>query len=568
LTSIRFARCKPPLAILILALSARAVQAAAPGTPGPTVPPGAGSLLQQIQPIEPPGPPTNNPGLVIEEPGAGELPPTAAFLVKRIRIKGNAAIATPTLHALVRNGEDKSLTLSQLHDLAALITDYYHRHGYPLSRAIIPAQTIQDGEVEIDVIEAHYGKIELENRSRVKDSLLQATLSPLQNGQAIEQRSLDRSLLLLSDVPGIVTGATLKPGEAAGTSDLLVQSTPGPAVAGNVTLDNYGNRYTGSALIAGELDLYDPLHHGDLLNANVMSSGHDMDYGRVLYDVLLNGAGTHLGGSYSALHYILGDSLASLDGYGTARVASLWAKQPLVRSVDFDFYGQLQFDRKELRDDIGASGIRTNRHLDNWTAMLSGDKRDAVLSGGINTWSLALTSGYVGFDDATAESADAATAKIQGRFWQRNAVLARLQRLTPKDVLYVTLSGQWANTNLDPSQKMVAGGPYTVRAYEMSALTGDTGFEASAEWRHYLHAWHGQWQAVVFLDSEHVTVNKNVWTSGTNDATLSGAGVGLNWTGSHQLSAKASLATPLGSAPVLAGATSSIRGWIELAKGF
>ena len=518
--------------------------------------------------MEPPSPPTNNPGLVIEQPGAGNLPPSAPFLVKRIRIKGNAAFDTTTLHALVREAEGKSLTLSQLYDLAALITDYYHHHGYPLARAIIPAQTIQEGEVEIQVIEAHYGKIELENRSRVKDSLLQATLSPLQSGQAIEQGRMDRSLLLLSDVPGIVTNATLKPGEAAGTSDLLVQAAPGPVAAGNVTVDNYGNRYTGNALAGGELDLYDPLHHGDLLNANMLSSGHDMDYGRVLYDVLLNGEGTHLGASYSALHYILGDSLASLDGYGTAQVASLWAKQPLVRRVDFDLYGQLQFDRKNLRDDYGTSGIRTNRHLDNWSASLSGDRRDALLLGGLNTWSLGLTTGYVGFDDETAERADAATAKIQGRFWQGNAVFGRLQRLTPKDVLYITLSGQWANTNLDPSQKMVAGGPYTVRAYEMSALTGDTGIQASAEWRHDLHPWHGQWQAVAFLDSEHVTVNKNVWTSGTNEATLSGAGLGLNWTGTHQWSAKGSVATPLGSTPAIAGATSSVRGWIEIAKGF
>ena len=66
----------------------------------------------------------------------------------------------------------------------------------------------------------------------------------------------------------------------------------------------------------------------------------------------------------------------------------------------------------------------------------------------------------------------------------------------------MTLSGQWANGNLDPSQKMVAGGPYTVRAYDMSAVTGDTGVQATVEWRHDLkHAWHGQWQPVVFLDA-------------------------------------------------------------------
>jgi hemolysin activation/secretion protein len=524
--------------------------------------------LQQIQPVEPPAPPTNNPGLTIEQPAAGKLPPSVPFLVKSIRLKGNVAFDTATLHALVRDAEGKDLTLPELYDLAAHITDYYHRHGYPLSRALIPAQTIKDGAVEIDVIEAHYGKIELENRSRVKDSLLQATLSPLQSGQAIEQRRLDRSLLLLSDVPGIATSATLKPGEGPGTADLLVQSTPGARLAGNATLDNYGNRYTGSALVGGEVDLAAPLHHGDLLSANLLSSGHEMDYGRLAYDFLLNGAGTHLGASYSALHYVLGGSLAALDGYGTARVASLWTRQPLVRGVDFNLYGQLQFDRKELRDEIGASAGRTDRHLDDWIASLSGDRRDAMLSGGLNTWSVALTSGYVGFDDAAAERADAATAHIQGRFFQGNAIFARLQRMTPKDALYVTLSGQWTNVNVDPSQKMVAGGPYTVRAYEMSAVTGDTGVLASVEWRHDLPTWQGQWQAVLFLDSEHVKLNKNVWTSGTNDATLSGAGLGVNWTKTHQWSAKASVATPLGAAPSIAGATSSVRAWIEIAKGF
>lgn len=79
------------------------------------------------------------------------------------------------------------------------------------------------------------------------------------------------------------------------------------------------------------------------------------------------------------------DSLASLDGHGTAAVASLWAKQPLLRRVDVDLYAQLQFDHKGLRDDIEVSGIHTYRHLNNWTASLMGDGRDALLAGGVTT---------------------------------------------------------------------------------------------------------------------------------------------------------------------------------------
>jgi hypothetical protein len=73
---------------------------------------------------------------------------------------------------------------------------------------------------------------------------------------------------------------------------------------------------------------------------------------------------------------------------------------------------------------------------------------------------------------------------------------------------------------------------------------------------------------VSFLDTEHVRVNEHVWTTGVNAATLSGAGLGLNWTGPKQWSAKASIAMRLGATPVLVGATSSVQGWIDVAKGF
>jgi len=153
------------------------------------------------------------------------------------------------------------------------ITAYYHAHGFPLARAIIPAQTIRDGVVNIEVIEARYGKTLLDSHSRVSDALLASILSPLKSGQVISQAELDRVLLLLNDTPGAVMSATLKPGEAAGTSDLLVQGAPGPVVTGNVSADNYGNRYTGNARVGGEVAFNDPLHHGDVLDASVLSSG-------------------------------------------------------------------------------------------------------------------------------------------------------------------------------------------------------------------------------------------------------------------------------------------------------
>jgi len=530
--------------------------------------PGAGSILQQTQPVLPPAPSGTGTGLTIEQPGGGALPPSVPFEVKSFEISGNTTFDTPTLHALIAEAQGQSLTLPQWGQIVARITAYYRSHGYPLDRALIPAQSIHDGVLRIQIIEARYGHIALENHSRVEDSLLQATLAPLHSGQSISDAPLNHTLLLLADIPGIAVLATLMPGEVVGTSDLQVQTGATSALTGNVALDNDGNRYTGRARLGGTVSLNDPAQHGDALSLTGLSSG-DMNYASLGYEGLMNGAGTRLGGSYSALHYVLGDTLAALDGHGSAQIGSVWVKQPLVRTPVMNLYGQIQFDHKQLDDAIGASDLHTDRHLDNGTASLTADRRDTLLSGGVNTASLGWTAGDVGFDNAAAQRADAASADTQGRFSQWNASVSRLQHVGANDALYLALSGQWSNANLDPAQKMVVGGAYTVRAYDMGVLSADAGILASAEWRHELGVlWYAHLQAIGFIDSEHVTINHSVWAAGPNSATLNGAGVGLNWSWPGQWNARASVAVPLGATPALIGENNSARVWLALNKGF
>jgi len=555
-------------AMLVLApLSALAVNPVAPGS---------GNMLQQIQPVKPPEPSPAGPKLNIERQDTGKLPPSAPFAVKSIQITGNEKIDTKTLHDLVADTEGKSITLPQLGELAARINDYYHSHGYPLARAFIPAQTIATGVVRIEVMEAKYGKVQLDNQSGVDDSLLNESLSPLQAGQTIGQSGLDHAMLLLSDIPGVAANSTLKAGNTVGTSDLLVNASSAQAVTGNVVVDDYGNRYTGRPRGGATVNWINPLHHGDVLSLSGLTSGSGVNYGRLSYESLINGHGTRLGAAYSALDYELSGSLEALKAHGTAQVGSAWARHPLIRSRDLNLYGQVQYDRMELRDRIDTSDIKTYRHTDTGTVSLSGDARDALLTGGVNTWNLGWTGGHVGFDNPDAQAADAATVKTQGMFSKWNVNLSRLQSLTGQDGLYLAFAGQWAQDNLDSSKKMIVGGPYTVRGYDMGAMSGDTGYIGTAEIRHDLGSgWFGQFQAVGFIDSAQVTVNQNPWSGGTNRATLSGAGGGINWlgpklhwVGASRLSARAFVATPVGPVPELVGKTDEVRAWLEMGMGF
>jgi hemolysin activation/secretion protein len=530
--------------------------------------PNAGSLLQQTQPAPPAAPAAAAPGLTLTRPSDAGLPASVPFDVKTVRLTGNTRFDTPTLHALVADAEGRTLVLSQLGELASRITRYYQDHGQPLTRAIIPPQTIQAGVVTIEILEARYGGIALANRSRVRPSLLDATLAPLQGGQAIEQGPLDRALLLLSDIPGTQVAATMVPGDTVGTSNLRVDVAPGNAVSGRVALDNHGSRYTGRLRLGGAVDIANPLQHGDVLSANVVTSGSGMSYARLGYETLLNGQGTRLGGSFSALHYALGDDQAALQAHGTAQVASLWARHPFMRSRNTNVSGQWQFDDLRLRDHIDASAIKSDRHLQSVTLSVAGDTADSFGSGGSNTWSVAWQAGRVAFDDADAEQADAASLRARGGFSKWNVGVTRLQGLGRDSTLFVALSWQWASKNLDSSAKMSVGGPYSVRAYDSGALSGDSGGLATVELRHPVGAlWQGRLSAALFIDSAHITVNKNAWTTGSNSATLSGAGVDLRWA-SGPWAANAYVAAPVGSTPDLVGASNHVRAGLEVRRAF
>ena len=490
-------------------------------------------------------------------------------MVKKIRISGNTLFATAVLHALVADAEGKSLTLADLEERAARITNYYHRHGYVLARALIPAQVIREGAVVIEVVEARYGAIRLDNRSRVRTAVLQDTLSPLVSGQAIGQADLDRALLLLADIPGVGVNATLKAGEAFGTSDLLVNATADPLISGSMVLDDYGNPYTGRELFSVTVNVIDPLHLGDILSLSCLSSGRGINYGRIAYEAVVDGEGTHFGGSYSTLHYIVGGPLASLNANGTAQVESLWAKQTLVRSRNFNLYAQIQYEQMQLSDQVDAGAIQTDRQLENWTVSLAGDARDTYLSRDVTIWRFDWTEGRDRFSNLVAELADAATARTQDGFSKLSASLCRLQSLSSKDELFLSFYGQWANGNLDSSEKMIAGGPDSVRAYDMGAISADVGYLETAELRHDLgSALSSQWQAVAFYDSAQVTVNKTTWAGGPNSANLSGAGIGLNCAGRRQWSAKVSVAERIGPVPAPMASAASARIWIEISKGF
>ncbi len=534
-------------------------------------PPGAGEALQQL----PASPTPMPPGALRLDLGASTTPggpaSTAAVPVKRLRISGNRALDTATLQALVAHAEGTTQTLDGLQALADRLTQHYRAQGHVLARAYVPAQTVRDGEVEIAVLEARYGRIDLDNRSGVGTTRLRALLTPLQAGEAVLEDGLERALLLSNDLAGVTVSATARPGAGVGTSDLVVLAEQSARHAGQLGVDNQGGEATGRHRARAGLSWRNPTGLGDSLDAFVLTSGSRLAYGRLAYQTGPNGWGLNAGLNLSQLNYELGAPFQALQASGHARLFGATLQQAWVRRLRTQVSTELAVEHKRLHDRVGQTDSRNRRHLDQATLLLAVQHADASAMPGQTRLELGYAAGRVGFDDGAAATADAGGARTAGGFGRWWWALSRQQPLPglAGTVLHASLRGQAASRNLDSAEHFNLGGPTGVRGYRAGDASGSAGWLASLELRQALGGgpW-GSWQARVLLDAGHVQLmHTPVSAASPNRVALRSIGLGLDWSGPRAWSAQLVIARPTGAAPAIE-LPRETQAWAAVTKGF
>lgn len=549
-----------PFALLALCSGALAQQ-----------PPSAGAQIQQIPPS--PVPPRAAPEIRIEQRAAPAAPGAAGqvkIMVRTLRVTGASLYSEAELIALTGFTPGSELSLADLQAMAARITEHYRRSGYFVAQAFLPAQDIKDNAVTIAVSEGRYGKVTLRNESNLSDRVALNLLGGLDSGDTIATPAVESRLLLLSDLPGVNVKSTLVPGTAAGTSDLIVDVTPGQRVTGSIDADNGGNRYTGVYRVGATVNVNNPLGLGDVASLRVLTSGHGLKYARASYQ-LQAGRG-QVGVAYSRLDYSLGKEFEPLQAHGTAQIASVYGRYPLVRSRNNNVYAQLGYDAKTFEDRVDSVPSVTDKKSGVLMASVFGDHRDTLGGGGVSSYSLTWSAGQLDIETPAALAVDALTARTNGHFNKLSFSAMRLQSLGGPFSVYAGINGQLASRNLDVSEKMELGGMNAVRAYPEGEAYADQGFVASLEGRMDLPRFSaqmpGHMQLIAFVDSGTVTLNKNPWFTGANRRTLSGAGVGVNWGDPGNFMVRAYYARKLGNAVATSSPDKSGRFWVQLVKYF
>jgi len=516
-------------------------------------PPDAGSLLRQIEQLPKPLPQAQPPVAPPKTP-----PPRVSdelkVRVKGFRILGVTQPPADLLTERLARFIGKSMPLAELEEAIQIVVAAYREQGYVV-RVFLPPQTIEDGVVDVMVIEGKLGRVLLDEGqgpARLSGERAAAYVRQgLPAGAIIKTEQLERNLLILSDLAGTKAAATLEPGPSQGDIDVRLLLTDTPLLSGAVGANNAGAIGTGANQLDAQLNVNGIAGVGEQWSLRGLGAT-GLSYGRVGLSLPVGYAGLTLGGNFATMRYHLGDRFASLDAKGSAQIAGLSAAYPIVRSRAQNLYASANVERRRyLNDSLGKP--LSDKRVDALTLGLAGNSYD---SGGATSYGLTLAGGRLDLSALAANLAtDAASARTQGRYAKLSWNAARLQSMGDTVSVSAALAGQWADKNLDSSEKFFLGGPSGVRAYPANEAGGDEGFMLNLEGRLTLRP---ELQAIIFADAGSVQQNHQPWpgfggaANLPNRVDLAGAGIGLNWSVWNSI-ARLSLAWRLGSNP-LAGA--------------
>lgn len=541
--------CRAGLLAVLSAGLLAAMPAWAVGTP-PVVPP----------PSELTRPP--EPGRSVELPP--ERPPSARELGKpddELKIDVQAYAVSADAPAALREAlprltaafVGKERGFEDLVNAANEVTRFLQRDlGYYLGYAYIPEQVFDGQSVRIAVLEGRLDRVVLNwtEGLPVKREVVEAYLQRLKPGDVLTVDAVERTVFLINDLRGIVTRAEVKAGATPGTAILEFTPRAEARYSGSVDGDFNGSRVIGAQRLGAQVIMASPLGRGDGLSGSVLSSATGgLMFALLGYTSPIGADGFKAGASLSAVRYQLDKKEFPLDLHGTGTTINVFALYPWVRSRNLNLFVLGAGDAKSYLDNVAS--LATRKRVDDVALGLSGDFRDSLLTGSVNTFELSLAQGRLNFADGTPSGSDDAAT-----FRKVNFAASRLQNLINGRLLaYLTVRGQYALSNLDSTEQFRAGGPNGVRAFAPGEGTGDSGAVASLELRwlppsSLFGKWASELVLAAFYDGAFIQYRHDPSLvqrepSYLNHTTLGGAGLSLVWARGNAYALRMSLATPV-----------------------
>ncbi|MDX4064936.1 ShlB/FhaC/HecB family hemolysin secretion/activation protein [Aliarcobacter skirrowii] len=438
--------------------------------------------------------------------------------IERFLISGATHMSNEELKQIVAPYEKQDLSFNQIQEITTLITKIYRQKGYFVARAYIPEQNIytQNGVLKINIIEGNYGEFKLENKSLVKDSILQSNLDDIKDKDIVSTNTLERAMLIINDTPGaVVTKADVRPGKEVGTSDFLIGTEVTNRINGYLIGDNYGSQYTGKHRIMTAVDINSPFNIGDKISAfGFTSEKEGLLSGKLAYEFPIHANGTRGEISYSKTTYELGSSYKELDAVGQSDSLTGRVTYPILKTrvENLDSYVEVSYNK--MKDEIQSVDSKVKKDSYTATTGLDYTKDSLVFNKNSQTRAgVSITFGRLSFNDKDDKESDKNGANTQGQFSKINIELGKDLDIFDSLKWSNSLQMQYAlgNKNLDGSQDLSVGGINGVKFYQDGEESAENGYIYNTEFIYTLPIIAGIDNKIsIFYDIGRVYMSKNI----------------------------------------------------------
>ncbi len=450
--------------------------------------------------------------------------------VRKINIRGNRSVDASEFQPLVTRLEGKELTIGELEDACARITETYRKRGYFLARAYLPAQDVTDGVLSIEIAEAWLEFVRIDNQSLASNGAIRRKFSAIEVGDVITTDKVEEAIAAVSELAGIVISeVSVSPGLNQGATIINLTTGATAAFTGAAYVDNYGVLYTGQHRFGCNLSYASPFQAGDLLTfAGITTEQSGLTsylfrYDRPIarrWDAAIN---------LSRTNYALGDAYAALGAQGFADTVEAELTRTLKQGRGFKHHVSASLGHRRLEDEITTTQLTTSRQ-DTFASLAYHYRKDHehTLQGAQTRAFVRLTAGDIRFEDAASGSIDAAGARTQGSYQKIDAMASHELVLNEDFSLHLSSRAQLSldGKNLDGSQKIGLSGFDGVRAYSPSEMLGDNGYLLRTELR--AHSWaRNEFSVLPFLFLDNARASGGNSSSPVIGRSISAMGLGM-----------------------------------------
>lgn len=397
--------------------------------------------------------------------------------ISNIKVEGAVVLPPTVIDPITDQFKGRELSFREMQKAADLITDEYRKKGYATSRAYLPPQNVKEGTLIIRVVEGKLGNMQIKGNRYFKTSLLEKKLDFTRSGY-FDYSGLQRAMVYINEHPDRKASATLVPGTAPGSTDVIIDIKDRMPMHIGFEYDNYGSRYINKNRYSLIFEHNNLLGFDDKLFLKVQEAEADrmhLQQGRYSFFPLES---TEIGAYFINSKVKLGREFKDLDSEGKAQVYGLFLNHQLFHDRVMDLRFTSGFDYKRLRNyQLGSQISR-----DNVRVLKAGGDLDLTDDWGRNIFNAEVDQGLPGFMGGMKAKDELATrAGSGGKFTKGLFNIYRLQALPLGMSFLWKNNAQYTNYALVASEQFQLGGPGSVRGYTPAEFAGDSGWYTSPE---------------------------------------------------------------------------------------